>query len=117
MSNKTDFFQSEQTSLTLPAASVSILIDGELCPDLELIEIARSGWPDFSSARFTYNPAAYPTEGFTSVENIENKFAMGKSISIRQCYNGVPPGTATFSFPIFQGHIEHIKTTISETGE
>ena len=117
MSNKTDFFQSEQTSLTLPAASVSILIDGELCPDLALIEIVRSGWPEFSSARLTYNPGAYPTEGFTSAEDIESRFSMGKSISIRQCYNGVPPGAATFSFPILQGHVEHIKTTISETGE
>jgi hypothetical protein len=117
MSNKIEFFQSEQTSLTLPAASISILINGELCPDLELIEIVRSGWPEFSSARFTYNPTAYPTGNFISAEEIESKFAMGKSISIRQYYNGVPPGAATFSFPIFHGHIENIKTTISKTGE
>ncbi|MBN2315446.1 MAG: hypothetical protein JXM79_16065 [Sedimentisphaerales bacterium] len=117
MSNKIDFFQSEQTSLTLPATSVSILIDRELCTDLELIEIVRSGWPEFSSARFNYNPAAHPIREFISAEDIESKFAPGKSISIRQYYNGVPPGAGTFSFPIFQGHIEHIKTTMSETGE
>ena len=117
MSNKIDFFQSEQTSLALPAASISILFDGVLCPDLDLIEIVRSGWPDFSRARFTYNPAAYPTGGFTSAEHIEAKFAMGKSICINQYYNGVPPGTATFSFPIFHGYIERIQTTMAETGE
>jgi hypothetical protein len=117
MSNRIDFFQSEQTSLTLPAASVSILIDGVLCPDLELIEIGRSGWPDFSWARLTYHPAVDATGGLISVEDIESEFAMGKSISIRQCYNGVPPGAATFSFPIFHGHIERIETTISATCE
>jgi len=117
MSNKTDFFQSEQTSLTRPSVSISILIDGELCTDLELIEIVRSGWPEFSSARFIYNPTAYPTGDFISTEDIESIFGMGKSICIRQYYNGIPPGAATFDIPIFQGHIEHIKTTISETGE
>ena len=117
MSNKIDFFQSEQTSLALPAASISILFDGVLCPDLDLIEIVRSGWPDFSRARFTYNPAAYPTGGFTSAEHIETKFAMGKSICINQYYNGVPPGASTFSFPIFHGYIERIQTTMAETGE
>ena len=117
MSNRIDFFQSEQTSLALPAATVSILIDGELCPDLELIEIVRSGWPEFSWARFTYNPAAYPTTDFTSIEDIDSKFAMGKSICVRQYYNGIPPGVATLSFPIFYGHIERIETTISDTGE
>jgi hypothetical protein len=117
MSNRIDFFQSEQTSLALPAASVSIFVDGMLCPDLELIEIVRSGWPDFSRARFTYNPAAYPTGDFTSVENIESKFALGKSVCIRQYYNGVPPGAATFNLSIFHGHLERIQTTVSGTGE
>jgi hypothetical protein len=117
MSNRIDFFQSEQTSLALPPATVSILINGVLCPNLELIEIVRSGWPDFNSARFTYNPALYPTGGSISPEDIEDELATGKSISIRQCYNGVPPGTATFSVPIFYGHIENIKITVSATRE
>lgn len=117
MSNRIDFFQSEQTSLALPAASVSILIDGVLCPDLELIEIVRSGWPDFSRVKLTYNPAAYPTGGFTSAEDIESEFALGKSVFIRQYYNGAPPSAATFSFPIFHGHMDSIETTLSKTGE
>lgn len=117
MSNRIDFFQSEQTSLALPAASISILVDGVLCPDLELIEIVRSGRPEFSSARFTYNPTAYPAGGLTSAEDIESEFAMGKTVCIRQYYNGIPPGAAVFSFPIFHGHIERIETTVSGTGE
>lgn len=58
MSNRIDFFQSEQTSLALPAASVSIFVDGLLSPNLEPIEIVRSEFPQFNWARFAYNPAA-----------------------------------------------------------
>ena len=117
MSNRIDFFQSEQTSLVLPAATVSIFVDGVLCPNLELIEIVQSGWPDFNSARFAYNPAAHPTGGLISPEDIEYELAMGKPISIRQCYNSVPPGSAMFSIPIFHGHIERMSTTVSATCE
>ena len=117
MSNKVDFFQSKQKSLALPAASVSILIDGELCPDLELIEIVRCGWPEFSSAKLAYNPAAYQNSGVISIEDIESQFPMGKTVCIRQYYNGIPPGVATFSFPIFHGHIERIETKMSAKGE
>ena len=59
MSNRIDFFQSEQTQLAVPAATASILLEGQLCPYLELIEIVRGGWPEFGRARLAYNPAAY----------------------------------------------------------
>jgi hypothetical protein len=117
MSNRIDFFQSEQTQLALPAASISILLDGMLCSALELIELVRSGWPEFSWARFAYNPAAHPGSEFTPAEDVENAFGMGKSICIRQYYNGVAPGAATFSFPIFRGHVERIQTKLSRDGE
>ncbi len=41
MSNRIDFFQSAQTRLAIPAATVSILLDGTLCPELEPIEIIQ----------------------------------------------------------------------------
>ena len=59
MSNRIDFFQSGRTELALPGATVSVLLDGSLCPYLELIEIVRCGWPEFSWARLAYNLAAY----------------------------------------------------------
>ena len=43
MSNRVDFFQSEQTQLSLPAGTVSILLEGALCPQLELKEIVWGG--------------------------------------------------------------------------
>jgi hypothetical protein len=117
MSNRIDFFQSAQTQLTLPAASVSIVIDGMLCPELEPVEIIRSGWPEFSQARLVYNPAIYADTGLVATEEIENLFAMGKTVCIRQYFNGILPGAAAFIFPLFHGQIENIETQVTATGE
>ncbi len=112
MSNRIDFFQLTQTQLTLPANAASILLDGALCPCLELIEIVRSDWPEFSWARLVYNPAASPNVNLTGAEEIETELAIGKPIYIRQVYNSVAPGAAAFSFPLFTGRIEGIETKL-----
>ncbi|HUV64195.1 MAG TPA: hypothetical protein VMW24_09865, partial [Sedimentisphaerales bacterium] len=117
MSNRIDFYQSEQTQLALPAASVSIFVDGVLCPTLELMEIVRSGWPEFSWAKLAYYPADYTPSSVTRVEDIESELGMGKSLCVRQYYNGVPPGAAASSFPIFCGRIEQIETKLSVVDE
>ena len=117
MSNRVDFFQSDQTQLAFPSATVSILLDGSLCPYLELIEIVRCGWPEFSWARLAYNPAAYVGASLIAVEEIETELAIGKAVCIRQVYNGSAPGTAAFSFPIFEGQIEGIETRFGPDGE
>jgi hypothetical protein len=117
MSNRIEFFQSAQTELALTAASVSIVLDGLLCPALEPLKIIRGGWPEFGWARLTYNPAAYGGSGWTATEEIETLFAMGKSVHLRQYFNGIPPGAATFSFPIFHGQIENIETRLTANGE
>jgi hypothetical protein len=117
MSNRIDFYQSEQTQLALPAASVSVFVDGVLCPTLELTEIVRSGWPEFSWAKLAHNPAGYTPGGVRRVEDIESELGMGKSLCVRQYYNGVPPGAAASSFPIFCGRIEQIETKLSAAGE
>ena len=117
MSNTTDLFQAEQKQLTLAAASVSVMVDGALCPELEPIEIVRSGFPDFSWARLAYNPASCTWKALKAIEDIGVEFAAGKKLCIRQYYNGVPPGAATFSLPIFHGYIDSIETKLSPDGE
>ncbi len=117
MSNRIDFFQSTQTRLALPGATVSILLDGALCPFLEPIEIVHSGWPEFSWARLAYNPAAYTGADLVAAEDVETELAMGKRVCIQQIYNGVPPGAAAFAFPLFEGQIEGIETEIGPNGE
>ncbi|MBW7991897.1 MAG: hypothetical protein FVQ84_18015 [Planctomycetes bacterium] len=117
MSNRIDFFQSAQTQLALPAASVSIWVDGMLCPALDPVEIVRGDWPEFSRAKLVYNPAAYADSGLTAAEEIDTLFSMGKTVRIRQYFNGIPPGAAAFSFPLFHGQIENIETQLTATGE
>ncbi len=117
MSNRIDFFQSAKGGLSLPAATVSVLLDGTLCTDLEVIEIVRSGWPEFGWAKLAYNPAAQQDANWMPAEQVETKFAMGKPLCIRQIYNGIPPGAATFSLSIFEGHIEGIETRLDSDSE
>jgi hypothetical protein len=117
MSNKIDFFQSQQRQLSLPAASVSILVDGILCHDLELIEIVRSGWPEFGWAKLAYNPAAHTGADVKTTEDFVNEFAAGKTVCIRQYYNADLCGSSIFGLPIFRGQIESIETWRTAGGE
>jgi hypothetical protein len=117
LSNRIDFFQSEQTQLALPASSVSVLVDGVLCPALEPTEIVRAGWPEFSRAKLAYNPAAYTDKSVVTVEDVETLFAMGKTVCIRRYFNGVHPAAAAFSIPIFCGQIEGIDIKLGSEGE
>jgi len=117
MSNRVDFFQPVQSELALPSVTVSVLLDGILCPNLELLGIVRDGWPDFSRAKLAYNPAAYPADEVRDAEEIEPVFAMGRSVSIRRYFNGIPPAAAAFSHSVFEGQIETVETELGNNGE
>lgn len=117
MSNRVDFFQSEETSLVVPGTSLSVLVDGSLCSYLEVVEIVRDDWPEFSWVRLVYNPTGYSQGELLSAEDIEAEAGMGKSVRIEQVYNGLELGTSVFSFAIFVGQIEGIKTRLDSGGE
>ncbi len=117
MSNTIDFFQSEQTRLSLPAAHISVLVNGKLFPTLEVIEIVRSGWPEFGWAKLTYNPAAQTGVDVIDAEDVISEFAAGKTVSIRQYYNTNLCDSAIFGLPIFSGQIESIETQLTPKGE
>jgi hypothetical protein len=117
MSNTIDYFQSEQTQLSLPAASVSILVEGNLCPDLEVIEIVRSGWPEFGWAKLAYNPAAQTGADVKDAEDVVHELAAGKTVSIRQYYNADLFSSTVFGLPIFSGQIESSEIQQTVGGE
>jgi hypothetical protein len=117
MSNRIDFFQSAQTQLALPGAVTSILLDGSLCPFLELAEVVRCDWPEFSWARLAVNWAAYSGGGLASTKETEDALAIGKPICIRWYFNGCAPGGGAFSFPIFDGQIEGIEIRLGPDEE
>jgi hypothetical protein len=116
MSNAIDYFQSEQTQLSLPAAYVSVLVDGKLCPNLEVIEIVRSGWPEFGRAKLAYNPAAQTNADVKAIEDVVNEFAAGKTVCM-QFYNAKLCSPAIFGIPIFSGQIESCETQRTADGE
>ena len=47
MTNTIDFFQPDYQPLALPAATITLFVDGTLCTDLEPVEIVRCSWPEF----------------------------------------------------------------------
>ena len=117
MSNRIDFNRSTQRRAAIPAATISILLDGKLCPNLQLKEIVRGGRGEFSWAGLAVNSAAYKQGDLIAAENSETEFAMGQSVCVRRLFNGVPPGAAAFSEPVFCGQIEGIETNLTPDGE
>jgi len=117
MSNRVDFFQSEQSRLALPAASVLVSLDGMLCPFLEVKQIARCGNPEFSWAKLCYNPAGYADGGVVDSEDIESIVAMGRAVRIEQVANIGSPGVLLETITLFSGYIEEIQTGIGSDGE
>ncbi len=117
MSNRVDFSQSAEASLAIPASTVSVFFDGMLCPYLEVLEVVRGDWPEFSWAKLAVNFSAWTAGEPMTVEDVESALPVGKSACIRQVYNGCAPGAAAFSFPIFVGQIESVETKLGSSEE
>ncbi len=111
MSNTTELFQPDYRRLAVPAATVVARIDGDLREDLEVVEIVRSTWPEFGWTRLLYNPS-HDAGRALQPENAEDRFAMGRGMSLHQLYNRQPPDAAVVDLPLFVGQIEGIETTI-----
>ena len=111
MSNRIDYFQPEQTPMTIPAATFAVFVESELCPVLEPKEIILGQWPDFSMARLVYHPSENSVSDYKTIENM---FATGKSLSIRVIYNGDAPTNSYVSgYSIFEGQIENSETELN----
>ncbi len=117
MDHPIECFTPEYEQLALPAATLKVTIDDVLCEDLVPIQIVRSSWPEFGYVRLRYCPAASSGVDRIAPERIEERFAMGGAVCLRQTYNGGPPQTVLADLPVFVGQIESIETTINETNE
>jgi len=117
MSNRIDFYQSENKELSLPATAVSIFYDGSLCEWLELLEIVRAGRNEFSWARLRVNQAALADEGSASYEEIERKIYAGANVYIRRIYGGGTEGAGVFGITIFSGHVQNVHRMLSDKAD
>ncbi len=111
MSNSADFFQSDCQSLAVPAAKVSVLVEGRMCTELAVKEVVRSGWPEFGWAKLVLSSDAI------AAENVESVASIGKEVVIEQVYNGLAGGVGLRSLVIFSGIIDSIETVISEDSD
>lgn len=117
MSNRIDFYAPEQRDSAIPSMTISVLLDGTLCPFIEPIEIIRAGLPEFSWARLRYNPAAWPEGAILPAQGVETALGMGKSICVQQIVNSGAPGVAALMVPVFEGRIENLQTDIGPKGQ
>jgi len=117
MANAIELFTPEYERLAVPAAMMTVTIDGALCEDLAPVQIVRSSWPEFGWARLSYHPAGPSDPDRIDLERIEDRFAMGRTVCLRQLYNEAPPETVIAGLPGFVGRIEGIETTIDGANE
>jgi hypothetical protein len=104
MTHSTDVFQPECERLAIPAQNVTVLVDGLPCPELEVIEITRSGWPLFDRARLALDFS----------DSVPDRFTPGVSIRILQLTTADPPQHVLRGLPLFAGHVDSVETTINE---
>ena len=109
MTNAIDLFAPKYERQALPAATTAVFVDSVLCEDLEPVEIVRGSWPEFGWAKLAYNPAAQADPKGMNFEQIEDRFAMGRTVCLRQLHNKVPPETAIAGLPVLTGQIEGIE--------
>ena len=117
MNNRVDYYNAIQSSLAIPAGRPVVFIDGVICEFLEVAEIVRAANPAFGSARFIYNPSACDNSTIVPAEQVETVAPMGKSISVRQLYDGGIGRALPEGVSIFEGQIERIETNIDDNGE
>ena len=101
MSNRIDFFQPQQNELAIPASSVSVSLDGQLCPFLAVAQISLAANPDFACAKLIYHS--------TEDEQIQT----GKTISIYQVFDNGTGTNQPQQLPLFEGYIETINLDFS----
>ena len=113
MTNRVDFYQSEQRSLAAAGASVCVFAEGRLCSQLEVKKITKAGVPEFSSAEIVFYPAG--DNGLK--EEVERNCAIGKRIRVvRFIKSRIEPRTVK-SFVVFAGKIQAIEREIGTKGE
>ncbi len=117
MPNAIDLFHPEYRDFTLPGSTTAVFNGSILCEGLVAIEIARGSSPEFGWARLAYHPGSQSSTDLLRVEQTEDKFPMGTSISVCQPYNSAPPDTAIAWLPIFTGCIDSIETALGPDGE
>ncbi len=116
MTNTAQLYQPECRRLALPAGTMLASLDGVLCDDLEPIEIVRSGWPEFGWAKLAWKPSGQDAAAML-VEDIEDRFAFGRTIRLHQLYNARPPASHTTTLTLFVGQIDGLSTTIRSDRE
>ncbi len=116
MNNYTDFVRVDDGAACLSAGRVTVIIDGAVSEDFEVLRIHRAKGPAGGYAVLEYNPAVGSAEVLEPME-VERIAQMGKSVSIRQPIGDTAqePGPGGY-VSIFEGYVDQIETEQSSDG-
>ncbi|MGB7582926.1 MAG: hypothetical protein WBL85_10830 [Sedimentisphaerales bacterium] len=103
MTNRVDLYQPERRGTALPGGGAFVFVEGRLCPELEVVEIARGGMGEFGSARMR--------------NNADSEIEIGKPVVIKWFYNNCYPAGGAEGIAIFVGEVETIETAIGPEDE
>ena len=112
-SNSIELRSPEYSALAVPSATPSVFIDGAICEELAVLEIIRGSWPDFGSAKLTFQP----TSKASTVETLRDRFYAGQTVRLQQLLNTRPPWTGVSGLTVFSGRVEAVEITVDEKGE
>ena len=85
MTNRVDLYQAERKELTIPSGSAFLFIEGRLCSELEVVEVAQGRMGEFGSARMRCRADA---------AQVEDEIGIDREVSIRWIYNAIEPAQA-----------------------
>jgi hypothetical protein len=113
MTNRVDFYQAEMTKTAALGGGAVAFIEGRLCANLEVIEIAKGGTGEYGSARMSCNTSDRKTRAGSPCHEIE----IGKEIIIKRLYNPLNPAGGAEGLVIFAGQVEGIEKRTGPDGE
>jgi hypothetical protein len=117
MVNTVELFHPEYCDLALPGGTTVVFTGGVPCEGLVTAEIVRSVAPEFGWARLDCYLASHLYADALRIEQIEDRFPMGTSVSVCQLYNSTPPDTAIACLPVFIGCIDSFEIASGPDGE
>ena len=98
MTNRIDFYQAEERKTAVPGGGAFVFIEGRLCENLEVIEIAKGETGERGSARMACQS-----------NELNEEIEIGKDVSIKWLYNPLSPAGGAEGLVIFAGQVEGIE--------
>lgn len=112
MSNRIDFYDEAQRSLSIPAGRGIVFIDGSASEFYDVVEIIADSAPEYGSARFRFDNAGYKSQSEKEAGQLP---IVGKGVEVFEVYESGEGIAAGAKRRIFIGQIESVETVTNDS--